>query len=182
MYINTTTQKTTKYPQDAQGRVISADDLAANNIYPLAEQQPTPLQFQVQDDPPNIVDGYAVKKYKDIPLTDVKQQLIASLKARRRNKEYSAIEVVLPSNNETHIADASLESRDKINGAIDASFSGVWFFEGSSANVDVNDLIAVKTAIINRTKTLFESQSVKLAEIESLTTVAECRTFDLNYD
>ena len=182
MYINTTTQKTTKYPQDAQGRVISADDLAANNIYPLAEQQPTPLQFQVQDDPPNIVDGYAVKKYKDIPLADVKQQLIASLKARRRNKEYSAIEVVLPSNNETHIADASLESRDKINGAIDAGFSGVWFFEGSSANLDVNDLIAVKTAIINRTKTLFEAQSVKLAEIESLTTVAECRAFDLNYD
>ena len=48
MYLNITTQRITKYPQDGQGRVVSQDDLAANKIYPLAANQPIQQAFQVE--------------------------------------------------------------------------------------------------------------------------------------
>ena len=48
MYLNTTTQKITRYPQDEHDRVVSQDDLAANKIYPLAANQPIQQAFQVE--------------------------------------------------------------------------------------------------------------------------------------
>ena len=177
---NITTHKITDTAQDEQGRIISAhDNPIAFGSYPLAAEQPEQLPFQTQLTEMAIVNNEAVKQYADITINEAKEQLITQIKEKREQLERDPF-IWLHQDGTNCEQNTSESSYIKLMRCINNNWSGEWFFNNGSKILTTEELRSIEQQWALVVSQLFATQSAKFNEVQALTTIEQCRLYDVN--